>query len=272
MTRSRGAIMEGFLAGGPLEGVDVVDCHAHLGPALYMQVPDSGPDGFAATLDHLGAATACVSHSVGMVSDWKLGNDLLIQARASHPRRIFGYAFYNPRYPVDMPAELKRCAAAGLAGVKIHPDFHRTPADSPLYDAAYEAASSGNRVMLCHYSAGAGPFAGAGLYANVLRRFPRLTTVMAHSLPDTTAVDTALALFGRKKRVFFCLANAFQPGVIEYACKRLGAERLLYGSDGCWGDMAPRLGLVCCAEISERDKAAILGRNMRALIAPWEAH
>ena len=90
---------------------------------------------------------------------------------------------------------------------------------------------------------------------------------MAHSLPSPAAVDLAVELFGTCQNVRFCLANAFAAGVIEYACRRLGAERLLYGSDGCWGSMAMRLGVVCCADIGEADKRRILGGNMRAVMA-----
>ena len=73
MMSERGEILENLLAGGPLTSVDVVDCHVHLGPALYMQNPDTDADGLVRVLDSLGISMACVSHSVAMVSDWELG-------------------------------------------------------------------------------------------------------------------------------------------------------------------------------------------------------
>jgi predicted TIM-barrel fold metal-dependent hydrolase len=231
-----------------------------------MQVPDADADGLVGVLDDLGVATACVSHSIGMVSDWRLGNDLLIDAVARHPRRIFGYAFYNPRYPDEMEAELRRCADGGLRGLKIHPDFHKAPADPPLYDLLYEWAQAESRPVLCHYGQ-RGPYAGAQLYRGVVERFPKATYIMAHSLPGREAVDMAVEYFGRRENVLFCLANAFQPGVIKYAAGRLGVRRLLYGSDGCWGSMTRRLGLVCAADLDDEDKRRILGRNMRELVA-----
>lgn len=267
MTDPRDAILDDFLAGGPLVCGDIVDCHSHLGPALYQQVPDSDADGLVRTLDSLGVSLACVSHSIAMVSDWRLGNDLLIDAVRRYPDRIFGYAVFNPRYPDEMPAELDRCAAAGLRGLKIHPDFHDTPADSPLYDAVYERSQAENRVLLCHYGGGPAPRAGAPLYGRVVERFGGATYVMAHSLPGRSAVQLAVELFGRRDNVYFDLANAFQPGVIEYAARRLGVERLLYGTDGCWSAMTHRLGLVCGADLPEKDKRAILGGNMRALLS-----
>jgi uncharacterized protein len=263
---ARGCILDDFLAGGPIGACDVVDCHSHMGPALYMHVPDGEPDGVVAVMDALGVDMACISHSIAMVSDPILGNTHMIEAVRRHPERIFGYAVFNPRYPAEMSAELDRCAAAGLRGLKIHPDFHDTPADSPLYEPLYERAAAENRVLLCHYGAGRGPRAGSHLYRDVVRRHPDVTYIMAHSLPALSAVDTAVEYFGDNPKVSFCLANAFPPGVIEYACERLGPERLLYGSDGGWGAMAPRLGLVCATDLDDDAKKAILGANMRRIL------
>ena len=260
-------IFDDFLAGGPLTTADVVDCHSHLGPALYMQGADTDADSLVQYLDALGVGLACVSHSIAMVSDWQIGNTLLIDAVRLHPGRIFGYAFFNPRYPSSMPAELDRCIAAGLRGLKAHPDFHQTPADAPAYDYLYERASEENRVILCHYGAGPGRYAGAALWKRVVDRFPRATYVMAHSLPGRGAVDLAVEYFGTRDNVFFCLANAFEPGVIEYAAERLGAERLLYGSDGCWGAMATRLGIVCSTRLDDTAKRLVLGGNMHRLLS-----
>ncbi len=267
MTTPRDAILQAFLAGGPLAGVDVVDCHSHMGPALYQHVAEHDADGLVSVLDGLGVAMACVSHGVAMVSDWQLGNTLQIDACRRYPDRIFGYAFFNPRYPDAMAAELTRCAADGLRGLKAHPDFHNTPADSPLYDPLYARAEAENRLVLCHYGGSIGGRAGADHWHKVVQRFPRATYIMAHSLPGRPAVDLAVELFGQRDNVYFCLANAFGPGVIEYAAQRLGVGRLLYGSDGGWGSMARRLGLVCACSLGEADKRRILGQNMRDLLA-----
>ncbi len=263
----RGAILNDFLACGPMTSADIVDCHVHMGLAAYMQVPDADGDAVVRRMDALGMATACVSHSAAMISDWHLGNSLLMDAVAHHPSRIFGYAFFNPRDPNEMDAEMDRCAAGGLRGLKIHPDFHKTPADSALYDPVYARAGAENRVILCHYNAGGSPLCGSRLYKRVVDRHPGGWYVMAHRLPDRQAVDTAVDLFGDRENVLFDLANAFPTGVIEYAVQRLGVERLLYGSDGVWVSIATRLGMVICTDLPDETKLQLLGGNMRAVLA-----
>jgi len=261
-------ILDKFYQGGPLQGLDIVDCHSHMGPALYMNVPDADADSLVRVLDDLGVSTACIAgHTIGMVSDWKLGNDLLISACRKYPQRYFGYTVFNPRYPDQMSAEMERCANAGLRGIKLHPDFHRMPANDRLYNAAYEFAQSGNRVMMLHYGCTEAQFAGYHLYNEALQRFPKVTCIMAHSLPTPAAIENAKVAFGNNENVYFDLSNAFPAGMIELAVKRLGVERLLHGTDGCWSNMSPMLGAVCCADLPDHDKQLILGGNMRRLMS-----
>jgi len=257
-------IVEKVLSGEGLRGELVIDCHSHLGPALYMEIPDSDAAGLARHLDDLGIDKACVSSGIAMVSDWKTGNDQAIAAVRTFPDRFFGYTFYNPRYVELMEAELERCFAAGMRGLKMHPDFHQMPADDPSYNLLYRFAQERRLPILCHF--GGGPRTDFPLYAPAVERCPDATFILAHSLPGRDRVDLAVQYFGERSNVFYDLANAFEPGVIRYAIERLGAERLLFGTDGCWGSMARRLGLIALAPIDDEPKRLILGRNMQRII------
>lgn len=257
-------IIEKVLDGRGLADELVVDCHSHLGPALYMEVPDSDPPGLVRHMDDLGMDRACVSSGVAMVSDWKTGNDQAVQAVRDFPDRYFGYTFYNPRYADRMQAEMERCFEAGLRGLKVHPSFHRMPADDPSYDLVWRFGQERRLPVLCHFGPGGGN--DFQHYGPAVRRCPDATFILAHSLPTAARVDAAVENFGDLDNVYYDLANAFEPGVIGYAIERLGAERLLFGTDGCWGSMPRRLGLVAFAPIDDAPKRLILGRNMQGII------
>jgi len=257
-------IVDMVLSGHGLGDELVIDCHCHLGPALYQEIPDADAAGLVSHMDDIGIGMACVSSGVAMVSDWKIGNDEAVRAVADHAGRFFGYTFYNPRYADEMPGELDRCYAAGLRGLKLHPDFHQMPADDPSYEALFRFGQERGLPILCHF--GGGPRTDFPRYAPAVRNCPNAKFILAHSLPGRERVDLAVEYFGDRDNVFYCLANAFEPGVIEYAIRRLGAERLLFGTDGCWGSMARRLGLVSLAPIDDEPKRLMLGRNMQRII------
>ncbi len=257
-------IIDKVLSGAGLRDELVIDCHCHLGPALYMEVPDADPAGLARHLDDLGIDMASVASGVAMVSDWKTGNDEAIQAVREFPDHFFAYTFYNPRYAELMPDELERCYAAGLRGLKLHPDFHQMPADDASYAMLYDFAQERRLPLLCHF--GGGALTDFPRYAPAVERCPDATFILAHSLPGRDRVDLAVDYFGDRPNVYYDLANAFQPGVIEYAIEKLGVERLLFGTDGCWGSMARRLGLIAFAPIDDEPKRLILGGNMQRII------
>ena len=52
----------------------------------------------------------------------------------------------------------------------------------------------------------------------------------------------------------------------ELVCEKIGAERILYGSDMPASDAGQRLGMVMSAHISEAEKELILGANMQRLL------
>jgi predicted TIM-barrel fold metal-dependent hydrolase len=60
----------------------------------------------------------------------------------------------------------------------------------------------------------------------------------------------------------------FDPerGIVEKAVEVLGAERVYYGSDAPGRNYAAQLAKVRYADISDRDKALILGGNAARLL------
>ena len=103
--------------------------------------------------------------------------------------------------------------------------------------------------------------------ADLARRFPKVQIICPH-------------LAGIGKRGILDLTpypnvmvdtSGGQPvaGLLEYAAEKMGAERILFGSDayGAAGrDQACQLGRVLGANISDRDKNLIIGENAERLL------
>ena len=62
--------------------------------------------------------------------------------------------------------------------------------------------------------------------------------------------------------------SGFDPetGSIEYAVAKLGADRVLYGSDSPGRDVLCQIGKVVAADIPERDRLQILHSNAERLL------
>ena len=55
-------------------------------------------------------------------------------------------------------------------------------------------------------------------------------------------------------------------GAIEYMVSKVGAEKILYGSDMAFFDCRQTIGKIGLAKISESDKVKIFGENAKCII------
>lgn len=93
-------------AGQPLTGVLILNCHAHTGSAYNHPAKHSDAASLVHVMDSLGIDRACVSSSLAIGPDVRLGNDQVLQAIDQFPDRIVGAAVVNPRYPSEIEPEL----------------------------------------------------------------------------------------------------------------------------------------------------------------------
>jgi len=232
------------------------DCHGHIGPrACHYHLPASSLDRVVAQLDRLGVETSCIFGFTGIFADEQPGNDLTAEAVARHPDRFVGFTMLNPhRGEAGMVAELERGASMGLRGVKLIAHYQGYPEDGPLIETAVRWAHEHGQIILNHN------WGSAERLSRLLEAYPNACFLTGHT-------TTAYAGLMRKYRnLFVCSCPLLQPRACEDVVARIGADRLLFGSDledlpVAWG-----LGPVLFARIPQHDKRLILGQNLRRLL------
>ncbi len=174
--------------------------------------------------------------------------------------------------------ELEACAAAGARGVKLHPIVQRlSPSASALWPV-YELCDELGLPVLFHsgflwrgeWNALGRPSA----FADVVEAFPRLRVVLAHL--GRGYVDEAVALAERFPQVLFDTAAVvtaadvpwrLEDGEAVSLIRRLGIERVCFGSDYPWFDpVADARRLAELSGLTTGERAAILGDNARRLL------
>lgn len=95
--------------------------------------------------------------------------------------------------------------------------------------------------------------------ANLAARFPDVKIVMPHLA--CCGIRGVLDIENHKN--VYVDTSGSQPvsGILEYAVEKLGADRILYGSDAPGRDFSCQLGRIYGAEISDEDKNKILNLN-----------
>lgn len=184
-----------------------------------------------------------------------------------YPDVFIGFCYLNPSHDDAFnQAEIERCLANGpMTGIKLWIAVKAT--DSRL-DPIMAAARRLGAPVLHHAWYKATVFAfnesTPAEVAELGRRHPDVTLIMAHlggggcrgvrdieDVPNIV-IDTSGA----------------QPeaGLVEYAVKRLGVERVVFGSDWPGRDFAVQLGRVYGAPLTPAERQAVLYDNAARIL------
>lgn len=100
--------------------------------------------------------------------------------------------------------------------------------------------------------------------AALAKRFPRVTIVMAHLAG--CGIRGVELVADCANIVIDTSGGQPEAGFIEYAVKRIGADRLVYGSDATGRDFGCQLAKVLAARISDADREKVLCRNAERIL------
>jgi predicted TIM-barrel fold metal-dependent hydrolase len=251
------------LAGLPLDGVLVIDGHCHVGPHAGFYQPHNDAAAMVRTLDRIGIDRACVFSTLAVTIDARGGNDLSLAAAAAFPDRLMAYAVVDPNQPTAVPDELERCFAAGARGIKFHTQLANYPFDGPGYEPAFAFAHRHRLPLISH---------GVGspeTLRRVARTYPDAHFIVAHAGAGGAgpAGDALLAVAVDEPNVYLDLCSSVgRFGAFADVVRRVGAAKLLYGSDAPWMCFTHQIGRVLLAPIGEEEKRRILGSNLAALL------
>lgn len=201
------------------------------------------------------------------IEDIRAINTHTLAAVARRPDVFIGFCYLNPSHPLSfIKEELDRCIVqGGMRGIKL---WIAVKATDPRLDAVMESAASLGVPVLHHamYKQTQYSFneSTPAEIAHLAKRFPQVPIIMAHltgcgcrGVLDVAALPNVLID-----------TSGGQPesGILEYAVRELGSERVLYGSDWPLRDFGVQLGRVYDAELTGDQRADVLWRNAARLL------
>lgn len=182
-------------------------------------------------------------------------NDWTIAQAARYPDRLVAFCSFNPLKDYAV-AELERCAAKGVKGIKLHIGNSRVDMLNPEHVAqmkrVFRAANQRRMAIVAHLwtSADYGRPQAEAFLNHLLPETPDITVQIAHFAgggPGYT--DSALEVFAdaiaagdpRTRRLYFDVATVAtdQPDAeltrFAQRIRQIGVDRILYGSDASFG-------------------------------------
>jgi len=198
--------------------------------------------------------------------DWILS----LTAEQLHGRpRIYPFGTYHIDDP-NWRQELDRLRAAGLKGIKLHPEFQGIDLADRRLDPFLEEIA-GEFILMVHIGdpvVNESNLSTPRKVAALLDRFPKLTVIAAHLGGYCLWEDAISELAGR--RIYLDTSSALAyipPEVLRRLVDRHGTEHILYGSD--YPLCSPRQALAWLDKmhwLSPLQHEAIAGKNCAALL------
>lgn len=253
--------------GLPIDDVEIIDFHAHIGPYFNMNVPKNSPDDMVWMMDRCGIDKTVSSHTTAISSDLHHGNSLMLDAVRSHRGRIYGACAVNGHYPELSLDELHRCFAdSGVVCIKQHPFLSCCKMNDRRMKKIYEFTAGRRLFMIVHTWLDADPYGNLDLFAGVAKDWPDIKWLMGHS-GGPFAGHRAVEIAQELPNVFLDLTISACPArQIEFLVGEVGAERIIFGTDNPFIDPRPQIGRIFLADISRKDMVNLVGGNVRRYV------
>lgn len=194
-------------------------------------------------------------------------NDFAIAMNADPAVAAFGSV--HPDAP-DALEELERIKAAGLKGVKLHPEYQGFYADDERMKPIYRAISRLGLIVLFHAGHDYGfapPYHAMPEHLLGALRWLDTPVVAAHWGGVGCGAEVLETLCGRD--IWFDLSfgyGAMPRRVAQQIVEKHGPDRLLFASDMPWHRPAWELRLLNSLDISDTDREKICFRNAQSLL------
>ena len=241
----------------------IIDAHGHMGPWFNFHIFESGPEGMIETMDRCGIRKVCVSHHLGIGADFRRGNAELFSVVEKYPERFVPYVSHNPHYPeAEIRADLKTVRRLGIPyGLKIHPSVHQYRADGDGYRVVWEHAEEHGRPVLSHTWQGDN-FCSPEIFEPISQQYPHCKVILGHAGGSWEGQLAATEIAVRRRNVYLDPTGSnLWRGMLERMVERIGAGRILFGTDMPFLDPRYQLGRVLFARLTAARKRRILGLN-----------
>jgi predicted TIM-barrel fold metal-dependent hydrolase len=189
--------------------------------------------------------------------------ELIAEAVAAYPDRLYGFARIHPWYPEALSFLERALTELGFKGLKLHPvTTSAHPAGEETLRLIRKAAEHGAPVL---FHCGDEPLSTPLTIAQAARLCPEATFILGH-MGGYAHVDEALEVAEQLANVVLETSAFPYPSKIREAVERIGGERVLFGSDG--PACSPRLELekVRLAELAPQTERLVLGANIERLL------
>lgn len=254
---------EMYLKGMIPEELQIFDAHAHLEIFPGTSSIDGSSSALLQSMERIGIKETVVSSTRAIIGDFIEGNNAVLDAVKNSEGKIKGYVTVSPGHENGVTAEIERCKADGMVGIKVHPSHAGTPICAPSLEPCYEYADKNGTIVLIHtYS-----LADVLEMEKLIKKYPGGKFIIAHSGVESGFRKTAELIKSHENAYCdFCMGMP-RALLVEHLVEHGDENKILYGTDFPLSDQRIAYGRVMLSDIPDRAKEKIMGLNYLKLFA-----
>ena len=206
----------------------IIDSHQHFGGCFVFDHHVSEEELIGA-MDENNVDASLVMPFPGTYKE-KQVHDAIEELGRKYPGRIYGMISINPHCDYDSyMQEVERCVKKGFKALKIHPLGHACPVTTKDSDKVFEAAHTFKLPLLIHTGLGA-PYALPAVAIPRARQYPDMKIVLCHAGAYIFSGEAELVAQDCPN-IYLETSWVGAPHRVKSFVKKLGAERVMFGSD-----------------------------------------
>jgi predicted TIM-barrel fold metal-dependent hydrolase len=241
----------------------ILDSHAHVDVEPAYGMYDTA-EKLVRRMDQAGVAKAAISgyrNTPGRSAD---AHAYIVQAVQQYPDRLVGYARIDPWYgDASIKAFEHAILELGLRGLKLHPATYMLyPFDELTVRLVRRAGELGVPVL---FHSGDENMCLPFQLDRMIVQCPDTTVILAH-LGGYFAFEAAMQVAERRANVLVDTSEMPFPDRVRRAVDRLGARKVLFGTDAPCCDIRLELQKIELAHLSPEESRWVLGENFARLM------
>ncbi|MFP3903947.1 MAG: amidohydrolase family protein [Armatimonadota bacterium] len=238
----------------------IVDCHVHVkGGCKYRR--EFRPSQILQVMDEAGVDRSVI---FAMSLPSRASNALTMDCYNEDPDRFIPFAHVLPQERQGAVEELTRCFdELGMRGLKLHCGEMQEPSLHLLRPILELCVAQQAPVLIdMAYN--------LSLAREIADAFPDLKLIIAHlgAPDDEDMAEQFIVLAGQHPNIHLDTSYCHRPWKILEAIERLGADRVIFGSDGPIIHPTIELAKIEVCNLSDEDYERVTAENILRLLRP----
>ena len=241
----------------------IIDMHMHIEDAEALGWKMSAADCVRA-MDEAGVDKAVVMTLTDLPGLNPRGLELIAEACQGHPDRLFGFVRLNPAH-LHQAKQLLTTAITefGFKGLKLHPvSSLQHPGSKATIELIRQAGELGVPTL---FHCGDEPMSTPLSIAPAAAACPDSVIILGH-MGGYFHVDEALDVAEQYPNIILETSAMPYPEKIRVAVNRIGADRVVFGSDGPVSSPVLERQKIVIAELGDEATRLVMGGNAQLLL------